>query len=71
MHFRNRQLKIILFHIEEIRAIKIKSLSRLFCPLSSCLSFFDYRHHVDWCIYDRGPDFDLMGLFIEVSVSLK
>ena len=68
MYFRNRQLKIVLFHIENIKAIQIKPLSRLFCSLSSCLTFFDHRHHVDWCIYDRGPEFDLVEFFIEGSV---
>ena len=71
MHFRNRQLKIVLFHIEEIKAIQIKPLSRLFCPPSSCLSFFDHRHHVDCCICDRGPDFGLVESFIEGRVSVK
>ena len=71
MHFRNRQLKIVLFHIEEIKAIQIKPLSRLFCPFPFCLSFLDHRHHVDWCNYDRGPEFDLIELIIEERVSIK
>ena len=60
---RNRQHIFVLFHIEEIKVIQIKPLSRLFCPLSTCLSCFDHRHRVDWCIYDRGPDSFAMLLF--------